>query len=114
MQRLQIDAICKIHAGKIDEFQAAARKLLAAVREKDTGTLQYDWFLDRERGVCVVREAYADSSALLQHMANMGSLLGGLMELTDLSVEIFGDPSPELAAALAGAKPTIYRYLQGL
>lgn len=114
MQRLQIDAVCKIHAGKIDEFQAAARKLLAAVREKDTGTLQYDWFLDRERGICVVREAYADSGAMLQHMANMGDLLAAVMGLADLSVEIFGDPTPELAAALAGAQPTTYRYFQGL
>lgn len=114
MQRLQIDAICKIHEGKIDEFQAVARKLLAAVQAKDKGTLQYDWFLDRDRGVCVVREAYADSGAMLQHMANMGDLLAALMGLADLSVEIFGDPSPELAATLARAKPTIYPYFQGL
>lgn len=114
MQRLQIDAICKIHEGKIDEFQAAARNLLATVREKDKGTLQYDWFLDRERGVCVVREAYADSGAMLQHMANMGDLLPAVMKLADLSVAIYGDPTPELTATLAGAKPTIYPYFQGL
>ena len=114
MQRLQIDAICKIHEGKIDEFQAAARNRLAAVQEKDKGTLQYDWFLDRERAVCVVREAYADSGTMLQHMTNMGKLLAAVMGLADLSVAIYGDPTPELTAALAGAKPTIYPYFQGL
>ena len=114
MQYIQLRAICKIHDGKLDEFETAARKLLAAVQEKDTGTLQYDWFFSPDRSVCVVHETYADSDAVMQHMANMGDLLRDLVKLSDLSLELFGDPSPELAAAAAAFSPTVYGYFQGL
>jgi quinol monooxygenase YgiN len=36
-------------------------------REKDTGTLAYDWYLSKDGTECEVREAYVDADALVDH-----------------------------------------------
>lgn len=46
----------------------------------EPGTLQYDWFFNVDETSCVVREAYANSDAVLAHMGNLGELLGQLAE----------------------------------
>ena len=112
MEKIQIGAICRIHEDKLDEFKAVVEQLAAAAREKDTGTLQYDWFLSQDKTVCMVRETFTDSTAVLQHNANMGHLLRTLRGLADVSVEIFGDPSLELTAAIRPV--AVYEYFQGL
>ena len=47
---------------------------------------------------CEVREVYADSEAMLAHIATVGDVLGPLVELGGgLEAEVFGSPSAELA-----------------
>ena len=60
------------------------------VREKDDGSLQYDWFLNDEQTVCMVRETYRDSAAMLEHISNLGNTLGKILDVFDLTVEVFG------------------------
>ena len=69
-EQLQISAILTIKEGQLENFKAVAKKCIKNTREKDTGTLQYDWFLDEEGGTCVVREIYASSDAVLSHIEN--------------------------------------------
>ena len=78
------------------------------VEEKDTGTLQYDWFLNADQTECVVRERYQDSSALLDHIGNLGDLMGALLSVSDLSVEVYGSPSEQLLNATEGMDIKIY------
>ena len=68
MNELQVTARLRIHEGELDKFRTIARECLAIVREKDTGTRQYDWFFNEQHNECVVRERYADSDALLEHI----------------------------------------------
>jgi hypothetical protein len=61
-----------------------------------------------------VRETYANSDAILAHIANMGDLIGKLADLGGgVEIEVFGDPSPELVEAAATFGPTIYWFFQG-
>ena len=46
MSALQVTARLTIHEGKLDEFKEVAARCMQSVREKDSGTLQYDWFLN--------------------------------------------------------------------
>ena len=63
---------------------------------------------------CVVREAYASSDAFLAHLAGAGPLLARLVELGGgLELDVFGEPSPALRAAVAAFQPRVYRYSQG-
>lgn len=40
--------------GKPAEFTEAAAQYLKSAREKETSTLQYDWFLDADHPECLV------------------------------------------------------------
>ena len=47
-------------------------------------------------------------------MANAGARLGRLVELGGgVRIELFGNPSPELRAALAAFDPPVYAFAQG-
>jgi len=114
MNQLQVTAGLKIHDGKLNEFMDMSSKCFTVVKAKDPGTLQYDWFFNEDKSECVVREKYADSNAVFAHLGNMGDLLGKLLQVSDMSLEVFGNPSPELRQATAAMNPKIYSFYQGL
>jgi quinol monooxygenase YgiN len=113
MKELQITARLQIHSGKLDAFEEAAKKCLTSVREKDKGTLQYDWFLNEDRTICIVRERYEDSDAVVRHAANLGDTLEELLGVCDLSLEVCGTPSTELLEFLEGMDVSVYSPFQG-
>ena len=104
----------KIHAGKLDEFQAS----LSAFIEKtatEAKNLYYDFTIHGNVVFC--REAYIGADGLLEHLANVGALLDPLMKLADLSrVEVHG-PAAELdklKEPLAQLNPVWFTYLFGV
>ncbi len=112
MSQLQVNARFTIHDGKLEEFKAVAAGCMASVREKDSGTEQYDWFFNEDQSVCVVRETYASSEAVLGHIGNLGDLMGQLLGAADMELDIFGEPSAELVEAAAGLAPKVYSPFQ--
>ncbi len=60
MDELRLVVRIKIHSGQLDAFKAG-KKCLLIVREKDKGTLQYDWYFNEDNTECVVLERYKDS-----------------------------------------------------
>ncbi len=114
MNEVQVTARCKIHDGQLEAFRAVAAKCLRSVRERDKGTLQYDWFLNETGTECVVRERYRDSDAVLEHITNLGETMGEWLKVCDLFLEVYGSPSPELMEATASIPMKVYAYFQGL
>jgi hypothetical protein len=114
MDKLQVSATFpNIRPENLDEFKKVAAEALEIARG-ESGTLQYDFFLSADQTVCVVREAYTSSDAVLAHMGGLGALLGRLIELGGgMQPEVFGSPSPALVEAAAALKPVVYSYLQG-
>ena len=114
MEQIQLTATMpNIAPGDLAEFKEVAARALELTKGEAT-TLQYDWFFSDDETKCVVRETYANSDAILAHMANVGDLVGKLTELGGgLEIEAFGDPSPELLEAAAAFEPTVYRFFQG-
>lgn len=114
MSSLQVNARLEVHAGKVDEFKVLAVQCMTLVREKDSGTLQYDWFLNEDESVCVVREAYRDSAALIRHIDNVGDTLAALLDIGDMELEIFGAPSDDVVAATKDLGAKVYPHFQSL
>jgi len=114
MSELRLSVRCDIHAGKLDEFRSAAEACLQSVREKDTGTLQYEWFLSEDNTKCVILERYGDSDDLLQHIGNLGEIFGALLETCVMKVDVFGSPSAELLEAVSAIPIRTYTFFQGL
>lgn len=108
----------KIRPGKLEEFKRQMAVIIAQVKAKDRGTLQYDWFLSGDNTECEVREAYESSEALLAHIANIREARDTLFEkyATDHFMVFYGDPSPEILqkAAAMGVKLKVFSFLHGL
>ena len=114
MNDIQVNARLKITPGKMDAFKKVAHSCVERVKQKDKGTIQYDWFYNEAKSECVVRERYVDSDAVLDHMANVGDLLSGLVALSTISLDIYGHPSENLKNALEGFDVCYYDFGIGL
>jgi quinol monooxygenase YgiN len=114
MSELKVVVRLKVHDGKLDEFKAAAADCMKRVREKDSGTLQYEWHFAPDMTQCVVLERYRDSEAVLEHMSNIGDAVGALLQVSDLSLDVFGQPSPALMAASEGMDITVHDHFQSI
>jgi len=114
MNKIQLTARFKIHAGKLDAFKKLAGACMSTTKEKDKGVLQYDWFFSDDQSECIVRETYKDSAAVLNHVTILGDLLGQTMALADFSAEGYGNMSEELKNAFGGMGVKMYSYYQGL
>ncbi len=114
MEQIKATALFKIKKGKLEEFKQLIPVFISTVKEKDPGTLSYDWYLNQTSMECVVLETYTDSQAVLAHAGNVGELLGKVLEVADLSIELYGNTSEELRNAIEGLNPKIYPFFSGL
>ena len=114
MKEIKAIATFKINKGKLGEFKEISAQMIAVVQEKDPGTLVYDWYLDEGNLECTVLETYADSDAVLAHISNVGELLGKLLEIGNLTIDVYGNPNAELLKATEGLQPKIVPFYAGL
>lgn len=118
MSNLQVSAKMKIREGMLEGFKQYATECVQQAKEKDPGTLQYDWFISTDKTECEIRETYESSEAFLAHLSNLSEQLRTLYEkfASDHSVLIYGEPSPELLEKVKarGVDTKFYSLLQGL
>jgi quinol monooxygenase YgiN len=114
MDQIQINArFPNITSGNLAEFKTVAAQA-NEITKGEAATLQYDWFFNDDETVCVVRETYENSDAVLAHMGDLGEVLGNLVGLGGgLQLEVFGNPSAQLLEAGAALGPAVFSYFQG-
>jgi quinol monooxygenase YgiN len=98
----------KIRDGRLEEFKRLAAQCVEIVRTKDTGTLEYDLFLNVDGTECFVHERYRDSAAGLEHMTNIAPMMEPLSQVCTMTGEVCGTPSPELRKSLEAAGVHIF------
>jgi quinol monooxygenase YgiN len=92
----------RFHDGKRDEFERLSDQAMEIVRTRDSGTLQYDTYMNDDGSECLVIERYRDSEAALEHFTNVGDLFEPILAtVTVVHGELLGEPSAELRARLA-------------
>lgn len=94
----------KIHEGQLEEFRRLSAQCMEIVRAKDTGTLQYDIFINDDQTECIVIERYRGSEALIEHLAHINDLMEPILATGSISGELLGEPSAELRAKMAGSE----------
>jgi quinol monooxygenase YgiN len=72
MGHLEMIAHMKIRPGQLQGFKAQAAEILRLTREKDTKTLRYDWFINKDGTECEVHEIYVNEEGLKEHNARLG------------------------------------------
>ena len=103
MSEFQGIARFKFHDGKLEEFKRLSAQCMEIVRNKDTGTLQYEIYLNEDQSECIVLERYRDSDALIEHAQNFGELGEALIRTGWVAGELVGEPSAELKAKMASS-----------
>jgi quinol monooxygenase YgiN len=68
---IQTTTIIKIPEGKLEEFKQLAIEAMKIVKEKDTGTLKYDWFINSDGTECEIKEEFESIDALFKHAMNV-------------------------------------------
>jgi quinol monooxygenase YgiN len=102
VSELQGIARCKFHEGGLEEFKRLAAQAMEIVRNKDTGTLQFEISLNDDQSECIVLERYRDSQALIEHAEHFGDLSEAIIRTGSFAGELIGEPSAELKTMLAG------------
>ena len=103
MSELQGIARFEFQDGQLEEFKRLAAQGMEIVRNKDTGTLQFEISFNDDQSECIVLERYRDSQALIEHAEHFGDLGQALFRAGWVSGELIGEPSDELKAMMASS-----------
>ena len=118
MSQFEVRARLKVRDGQLEGFKRQAAEVMRQAREKDTGTIVYDWFLSNDGTECEVREAYVDADALVEHAFNVREARDVLFAefAYDHKMAFYGDPSPRLVELVNkfGVNATWFTPLQTL
>lgn len=97
------------HEGKVDDDKRLSQQCLEIVRTQDTGTLQYDVYLNDDETEAMVIERYEDSDALMEHLEHIGEdLMAAITETGSVHGEILGEPSGKLRAQMEGSPVRLF------
>jgi len=118
MSQFEVRARLKVRDGRLEGFKQQAAEMMRQTREKDTGTLAYDWFLSEDGTECEVREAYVDADALGDHALHVREARDVMFEefAYDHKMAFYGEPSPRLVELVdkIGVYVTQFTLLQAL
>jgi quinol monooxygenase YgiN len=118
MGNLELSAHMKVRAGCLEGFKKQAAECIRITKEKDTGTLRYDWFLSRDGTECEVREAYTGPDGLIEHNTHILEARTKLFK--DFAdghfMTVYGEPTQQLLDLFSKHKVGFkwFEFLQGL
>jgi quinol monooxygenase YgiN len=108
VSELQGIARFEFHGGQLEEFKGLAARGMEIVRNKDTGTLQFEISFNDDQSACIVLERYRDSDALIEHAQNFGDLGEALIRTGWVAGELVGKPTAELKAMMASSRIRLF------
>jgi quinol monooxygenase YgiN len=104
----------EIDPDQIGEFRALMQEMVSST-EHEPGTLAYEWFISDDDSVVHIYERYADSAATMVHAQAFGERFAErfVAAITPISFNVYGSPSDDVKAALAGLGPTYVKPFGG-
>ena len=88
-----------------DGYRDLAERATAMVREKDPGTLVYNWFVSEDGTTAINEDVYDSTGSLLAHLGNMTEhgFFDEFLQHCDIqAVRVLGDVDDVAREALAG------------
>ena len=108
MNEIKGIARVKFLPGKVEEWKRLTAEAMEIVRTKDSGTLQYEIFFNKDESEAMVFERYRDADAALEHFANIGHLMEPIMATATVTGEVLGTPNAEMRKNLSGDQPKLF------
>lgn len=87
--------------GKLEAFLSVVRDLVASSAE-ESGTLDYDWYLNADNTVCHTYERYRNSDAVIAHATTFGRSFAErfLQTCRQIGLDVYGAPNDAARALL--------------
>jgi quinol monooxygenase YgiN len=114
VSELQGIARFRLDGDKLDGFKRLVDQCMEIVRSQDTGTLQYDIYINEDESECIVHERYRDSEALIEHAVHLGTLNEAIVAAGLVSAVMLGEPSAELRAQMANSEVRLFTLYQSM
>jgi quinol monooxygenase YgiN len=109
MEKMYTYAKFSIHPGKATQFRRLSQRAVDIVREREPGTLFYEWFMNADETECVAIDCYVDLDAVMAHVQNIGPIMRELMTISDRQLEIYGaDPSERFGGRTTARNSDFY------
>jgi hypothetical protein len=108
MSELQGISRFRFYDGKLEEFKFLSARCMEIVRSKDSGTLQYEIYLNDDESECMVLERFRDFEALMQHGVHLGELGEAILATGSVTSACLGAPSADLRSQLAGSPVQLF------
>jgi quinol monooxygenase YgiN len=100
-----------IAPGKVDAFKEIAQELLAVVKEKESETLRYLCYFDKDQSKSYLVEEYPNAAALRAHIVHVGIILPKLLKISKPKFTVLGKPNlvaKEILSSFEGAQNFTY------
>lgn len=104
----------KLHQGMVDEYKRLSAEAREIVKARDTGTLQYDVYLNDDESEAVVVERFRDSEALIEHGEHMAEISEAVLKTGSAEGEVLGDANEELRSRLTDGPVRLFTLWQSL
>jgi quinol monooxygenase YgiN len=112
MSEFEVRARLKIRDGQLDGFKQQAAEMMRLTRERDTGTLAYDWYISEDGTECEVHESYVDADALVDHAFHIHEARDVLFAeyAYDHKMAFYGEPTPKLEGLIGTIGVDVTRF----
>ena len=108
MDEIKGIARVRFHPGKVEEWKRLTEEAMEIVRTRDSGTLQYEIFLNEDESEAVVFERYRDADAAIEHFSNISHLMGPIMATASVTGEVLGTPNAKMKEQLGKGGPKLF------
>jgi quinol monooxygenase YgiN len=97
----------EIQPGRAKDFRTLMDEMVAATRADEPGALNYEWSTSADGKRCHIFERYADSGAVMAHMATFGARFASRFFeiLKPLHLDVYGSPDDAVKNAFASSGP---------
>lgn len=104
-----------IQPGRENHLRNLATEMIQATKTNEPGTLDYQWSIRADGKRCHIFERYADSAAVLAHVATFSEKFAGpfLEILSPVRFVVYGSPSPDVRNALVDFRPAFMETVSG-
>ena len=103
-----------VNPGQLETVRALMGEMVASTRA-EPGALAYAWFVGGDAGTMALYERYADSAAVVAHLATFGERFAQrfLAAMTPTRLTVLGAPTDAAQQALGGLNPTYLGFFGG-
>lgn len=108
MEEIKGIARVKFHPGKVEEWKRLSEEAMEIVRTKDSGTLQYEIFLNEDESEAVVFERYRDADAAIEHFSNIIHLMEPILAIASVTGEVLGTPNAKMKELIGKGGPKLF------